>query len=78
MPSTSEKGVFISCPGDGIRPAAASTWSSRVAVISSNAQPFSLSRPFQAYTRSRKDVQNGSITSISRAGCTLGLARAMK
>ena len=47
-------------------------------MIASAAQPLSLSRPFQAYTRSRKLVQNGSITNSSSTGCTVALARAMK
>ncbi len=78
MPSTSENGVCISLPGAGISPAAASSWSMPVSISRSATQPLSLSRPFQAYTRSRNEVQKGSITSISSVGCSVVLARAMK
>jgi hypothetical protein len=78
MPSTSEKGVCISWPGPGIRPAAASSWSMPAASSRSETQPFSLSSPFHAYTRSRNEVQNGSMTIISSIGCSVDLARAMK
>ena len=48
MPSTSENGVFISWPGAGIRPSAASSRSRPIASIASAAQPCSVSSAFQA------------------------------
>ena len=40
--------------------------------------PWSAKMPFHAYTRSKNEVQNGSITIISKMGRVAGLARAMK
>ncbi len=42
MPRTSENGVFMSCPGPGMRPSAASTRSSPSHSIASAASPFSV------------------------------------
>ena len=39
--------------------------------------PFAFSKPIQAYTRSRNEVQNGSMTSSSRRLRVVGAERAM-
>ena len=69
MPTNIDTSVYSMAKGSSMKPNAIS------ALFST---PWSARMPFHAYTLSKNEVQNGSMTPISSSGRTDGLARARK